>query len=83
MLSIIGVISLVITNSALSYKIMEYTTINVSEGDTLWGIAKDLQVNNNQYKEKDVRYIMEDLIEINKLDSKELKVNQQLQIPKG
>ncbi len=80
-LGIILFISLLITKSTLSHKQIEYKTIYVSEGDTLWNIAKSNQVNNEYYKNKDVRFIINDLIKINNLDSSNINVNQELLIP--
>lgn len=81
---ILGVIllaSLLITKATLSHKEVEYKAIYVSEGDTLWNIAKLNQVSNDYYKDKDVRFIINDLIRINNLDSSNINVNQELMIP--
>ena len=80
-LGIIFILSLIIVKSTLSYTSKEYKTIYVKSGDTLWGIASDLQENNNYYEEKDIRYIIEDLKEINSLKSSTVYANQELQIP--
>ena len=80
-LGIIFILSLIIVKSTLSYTSKEYKTIYVKSGDTLWGIASDLQKNNNYYEEKDIRYIIEDLKEINSLKSSTVYANQELQIP--
>ena len=80
-LGIILLISLIISKATLSHKQIEYKTIFVSEGDTLWNIAKSNQVNNEYYKDKDVRFIINDLIKINNLDSSNINVNQELLIP--
>lgn len=74
-------ITLLISKVTLSHKEVEYKTIYVSEGDTLWNIAKSNQVNNEYYKNKDVRFIINDLIKINNLDSSNINVNQELMIP--
>ena len=80
-LGVIGMLSLLLMNSTLSYKELEYETIYISQGDTFWNLAQELQETNNYYKGKDVRYIIDDLININTLDSKTLTVNQKLQVP--
>ena len=74
-------ISLIINKATLSHKQVEYKTIYVSQGDTLWNIAKLNQVNNEYYKNKDVRFIINDLIRINNLDSSNINVDQELLIP--
>ena len=75
------IITLLICKSTLSYKEIEYKTIHVSEGDTLWDIAKFNQKNNDYYKNKDVRYILNDLIKVNNLVNSNINVNQELLIP--
>ena len=83
-LIILGVIlslTLFISKSSFSHGETEYKTIYVSEGDTLWNIAKSNQNNNGYYKDKDVRYIINDLMEINNLNNSNINVNQELLIP--
>ncbi len=75
------IIMLLISKSTLSHKEIEYKTIYVSEGDTLWNIAKSNQANNDYYKNRDIRYIINDLIKVNNLDNSNIKVNQKLIIP--
>lgn len=82
-LSIIILLSLLIVKSSLSYKEIEYNKIFVSEGDTLWNIAKYNQNHNNYYKDKDIRYIINDIMRINNLKTSNLVINQELNIPKG
>lgn len=80
-LGIILVLSLVIAKASYSHGEKQYKSIYVSEGDTLWNIAKDNQKNNLYYKDKDIRYIINDLININKLNSSNIRVNQEILIP--
>ena len=80
-LGIIFLLSLIIINSTLSYTNYEYKTIYVKSGDTLWSIASDLQENDVYYKGKDIRYIIGDLKQINKLSNSTVYINQELQIP--
>lgn len=82
-LLIIIILSLVMVKSSLSYKEIEYNKIFVSEGDTLWNIAKHNQNYNNYYKNKDIRYIMNDIMRINNLKTSDLAINQELNIPNG
>lgn len=79
-LVIIG-LSLLISNTTYSHGEKQYKTIYVSEGDTLWNIAKTNQSINDYYKGKDVRYILNDLINVNNLKSTTITVNQELRIP--
>lgn len=80
-LGIAVVITLLISKATLSHKEVEYKTICVSEGDTLWNIAKDNQKANDYYKDKDVRYIINDLMKVNNLDNSNITINQELLIP--
>lgn len=80
-LGIIFVLSLIIVKSTLSYTTKEYKTINIKSGDTLWSIALDLQENDKYYNNKNIKYIIEDLKQINNLTTSTLYANQELQIP--
>ena len=72
---------LLIGKASYSSKNVEYRRICVSQGDTLWNIAKSNQSKNLYYKGKDIRYIVNDLIKINNLENSNLDVNQKLIIP--
>ena len=80
-LGIILTISLFISKVTYSHGEKIYKTIFVSEGDTLWNIAKANQANNEYYKNKDIRYIVNDLMRINSLNNSKLNINQELKIP--
>ena len=77
---IIG-LSLVISKSAYSRGEWQYKTICVSKGDTLWNIAKSNQESNGYYKGKDIRYIMNDIAQINNIEKSNLKIDQELLVP--
>lgn len=77
----IFILSLVCSKSTLSHKEVEYETLYVNSGDTLWDIARVLQANNDYYKGKDIRYIISNLKNINNLEKSNLYVNQKLLIP--
>lgn len=79
-LSIIFVISLVITKSTFSHKDLEYKTIYVEKGDSLWKIAINLQETNSYYKQKDIREIINEIMDINNLQNTNLRENQKLDI---
>ncbi len=80
-LLVIFALSLICAKASLSHKEVEYKTLCVSEGDTLWSIAKDLQSNNDFFKNKDVREIIFCIKDINHLNNSSLYVNQELLIP--
>ena len=80
-LGIILALSLIISKASYSHGEKQYKSIYVSEGDTLWNIAKDNQKNNVYYKDKDIRYIINDLVKINNLSNSNIRINQELLIP--
>lgn len=79
-LIIIG-LSLLISKTTYSHGEKQYKTIYVSNGDTLWSIAKSNQETNDYYKEKDIRYIINDIAKINNIENSNIKINQELLIP--
>lgn len=80
-LLVIFILSIVCAKSTLSHKETEYIAFYVSEGDTLWSIAAELQGNNEYYKNKDIREVIFNLKNINNLESTNLYVDQELMIP--
>ena len=83
-LIILGISILIIfliSKGTLSHKEIEYKSIIVSEGDTLWNIAKFNQTNNEYYKDKEIGYVLNDLMKINKLSNSNIYINQELLIP--
>lgn len=83
-LVIIGIvvfINILTPNKTLSHQEIEYKTVTVTSGDTLWSIAKIEQKSNKYYEGKDIRDIISDIKEINNLESSSLKINQILEVP--
>ncbi len=78
---IIFFISIFFSNISFSHQDVTTKSIAVSKGDTLWSIAKVEQEQNNYYEGKDVRDIIQDIKQINNLQSSNLKTNQVLEIP--
>lgn len=64
-----------------SYNEIEYKTVYVTEGDTLWKIAEEEKINNSYYENKDIRDIIYDIKNTNKLNISNLKIGQELKIP--
>ena len=58
-----------------------YKSIQIHSGDTLWNIAKSNQESNGYYKGKDIRYIMNDIAQINNIEKSNLKIDQELLVP--
>ncbi|MCL2354637.1 MAG: LysM peptidoglycan-binding domain-containing protein, partial [Oscillospiraceae bacterium] len=80
-LGLVIAISFLLGRASLSHRQVEYKTIYVMSGETLWGIASELQQTNDYYRGKDVRAIIDDLVSVNNLETTTLAVNQPLQIP--
>ena len=74
-------IILLISKASYSNKEVEYKTLCVSTGDTLWSIAKSNQESNEYYRGKDVRYIINDIIRINEINGSNIITDQKLIIP--
>ena len=64
-----------------STNIINYTETYIEEGDTLWEIALIQQKNNEYYKDKEIREIVNDLKKVNNLKKSNLSVNQKIIIP--
>ena len=64
-----------------STNIINYTETYIEEGDTLWEIALTQQKNNEYYKNKEIREIVNDLKKVNNLKKSNLSVNQKIIIP--
>lgn len=80
-LGIILVLSILISKVTYSHGEKQYKTVIVSSGDTLWSIANSEAKINDYYSNKDVRFIINDLIRINNLISSNINANQKLEIP--
>ncbi len=80
-LGIIICVSLFINNISFSHTEKTYKTIYVSNGDTLWSIAKEEKDSNSYYTNKDVRDIVKNIKGINKISNSNLSIGQKLLIP--
>ncbi len=80
-IGIIVFINILIPDRAFSHQDVTTKTVVVTNGDTLWNIAKAEQENNCYYENKDIREIIYDIQQTNDLGSSSLKVNQVLEIP--
>lgn len=68
-------------NKAYSSGEMEYKQEYVVSGDTLWSLAEKEAQENEYYKNKDVRDIIQELKYVNQLESNNLEIGQKLLIP--
>lgn len=77
-IGILGILFFSLKSNA--YNNINYKTIVVSEGQTLWDIAKEEKKNNYYYQNKDIRDIVNNIRIINNLKSSTIYVNQNLLI---
>lgn len=81
LIGIIIIISIFANNVTLSHTETKYKKVYITSGDTLWNIAKEEKENNAYYLNKDIRSIVDDIKNLNKLSSSDLSINQELRIP--
>lgn len=70
-----------LNNKVSSNEIVTYKTVTVNSGDTLWSIAQNEQIENEYYKNSDIRKIIFDIKELNNLKTSNLTIRQNLKIP--
>lgn len=75
------IIWLLIRSTSFSYKEVEYREMYVSNGDTLWEIAKSEKDKNQYYEGKDIREIIFDIKKVNNLQNSDIYEHQRLLIP--
>ena len=80
-LGILILVSLIISKASLSHGEIIYKKLYVSNGDTLWSLAKQEKQINDYYENKDIRYIVNQIQEINNLQTSALIIGQELLIP--
>ncbi len=67
--------------SGKSNEKISYNKRHIYNGDTLWSIAEEQKNNNWYYKDKDVRYIIYDIKNINNMENSNVYEGQELYIP--
>lgn len=80
-LGIVTCISLVIGGRSFSHSDINYKTIYVSNGDSLWSIAKEEKNSNLYYENKDIREVIANIKKVNKLGNNDLSIGQKLLLP--
>ena len=75
------IISILMINKSYSKVEINYELEYASYGDTLWSIAERESKNNKYYQNKDIRYIVYDLKQVNNLSNSDLKEGQEIKIP--
>lgn len=81
LLEIVVICGIIFTNKSYSKSEEVYKNETIVQGETLWEIAKNEKNNNDYYKDKDVRYIVYDLQQINNLLNTNLIDGQEIIIP--
>ena len=78
---IIGCIITMGNNNTFSHTNINYKTIYVANGETLWEIASVEAQNNSYYAKYDIRHIIKDIKQINDLKSSSVYPGQSLLVP--
>lgn len=81
LLGVIFSILAMLSKTTYSHGEIDYKIRYVTKGETLWSIAKEQLLENEYYSDKDIRFIIEDLREINNLKNGNVTANQELKIP--
>ena len=68
-------------NNAYSIGEKTYRQEYIVSGDTLWSLAEKEALENEYYKNKDVRDIVEELKHVNQLENNNLEIGQKILIP--
>lgn len=77
----ISIIGLIIMNKVYSNADIVYKEHYIYEGDTLWSIAEEQTANNEYFKNKDIRYVVFELQNINNLKTSNLSGGNIIKIP--
>ena len=80
-LGILVLITFIFISNSFSHSEINYRKIYVSNGDTLWTIAKSEKNNNIYFENKDIEEIIYELKSINNLKNSNLIIGQELSIP--
>lgn len=80
---LIGIIIGVIFFTKCTYSNIEVSYIEnyIYEGDTLWSIANEQIAENKYFEGKDIRYVVNELKEINELKTCNLYEGEKIKIP--
>lgn len=74
-------IILILINTSFSHTEIVYKKVAIISGDTLWSIAKHEKNNNLYFEDKDIRDIVDEIKFLNNLNSSNLKIGDELNIP--
>ena len=79
----LGILILVLLgiNNTYSKTEISYKEDYIIKGDTLWSIAEHEVNTNEYYKNKDIRKVMYEIRELNKIQNENLEIGQKIIIP--
>lgn len=80
-IGLIVFIILTLINTSFSHTETVYKKVDVISGDTLWSIAKYEKTHNLYFEDKDIRDIVDEIKCLNNLNSSNLKIGDELNIP--
>lgn len=78
---ILFIIIIIFAKNSYSKQETKYSIKYISNGDTLWSLAKYEVENNKYYKNKDIRYVISDIKYINNLKNSNLNEGMEIKIP--
>ncbi len=80
---LLAIITLILlgVNGTYSKTEVAYKEDYIVKGDTLWSIAENEIKTNEYYKNKDIRKVMYEIKQLNKIESGNLKIGQKIVIP--
>ena len=71
----------IFANKTFSHSEPSYKKLYVSSGDTLWNIAQQQKNTNLYFEDKDIRSIIDEIKYTNNLNTSNLEIGQELNIP--
>lgn len=72
---------IILSKSVFSHQETQYKVIYISNGDSMWSIAKEQIKENEYFKNKSIKEIVYNIQRINNLSSSEIYIGQKLLIP--
>ena len=80
-LAILIILMIIFTTKTYSNVSTKYKEEYIYAGDTLWSIAQEELENNKYFEGKDIRYVVNELKNINNLSTATIKEGNKIQIP--
>lgn len=80
-LSILLILFIIFSTHTYSKGEIDYKTEYICRGETLWSIASNERENNPYFENKDIRYVVNELQNINNLYNSNLIEGMQIKIP--